>query len=588
MKKKVTPFIVAIVFIMIVFLLGALANWIEKNKPSDTKADLQSYFGFNGDLSQISHLSVSKADEIALIVDNEMIESRGVLLNDVIYLPKDMVQKYLNSRFYWDSNENLLLYTTPTEIIKAEVGSKEYSLGKNKQNMEYPIVKTEGDDVYIAADFVQNYTNFDYKLSKEPNRLQIITKWGDKQVTEVKKEAAIRVKSNIKSDILSEIKPGITLFVIEQQDEWVKVRTDDGLIGYVQKKFIQSLRNENYSREFTEPVYTNIKKNYTINMAWHQVTSVEANNQLSNIVAGIKGVNTISPTWFSIADNEGNIKSIASASYVGLAHRCNMEVWALVDNFGTNFTTKEVLSYTTKRERMINQLISSAIEYGLDGLNIDFESIPEAAGEDFIQFIRELSIKCRLNGIVLSIDNYVPGYTDYYNRKEQGIVADYVIIMGYDEHNGKSKKSGSVASLPFVRQGIEKTLLEVPADKVINAIPFYTRLWKEKPKTQEQIAAEDANSEFVPYTLESEALGMNAMDKIISVNGLEPVWDEAAGQYYIEYAKDGITYKSWIEEERSIEERLKLMNEYKLAGVAHWKIGLEKSSIWDVILKYTN
>lgn len=588
MKKKITPFIVAVVFILIVFLLGAVANWIEKNKPSDTKADLLSYFGFSGDLSQISHLSVSKADEIALIVDNEMIKARGVLLDNIIYLPKEMVQQYLNSRFYWDENENLLLYTTPTEIIRTEVGSKEYSIGKNKQSREYPIVKAEGDDVYIAADFVQSYTNFDYKLSAEPNRMQIITEWGDKQITDVKKTAAIRVKNNIKSDILYEAQPGTILFVVEQQGEWVKVRTEDGFIGYIQEKYIQNLRQQNFSREFSEPEYTNINKNYTINMAWHQVTTADANNQLSNIVAGIKGVNTISPTWFSIADSEGNMKSIASAAYVSLAHRCGMEVWALVDNFGTNFTSKEVLSYTTKRERLINQLISAAIEFDLDGLNIDFESIPESAGEDFIQFIRELSTKCRLNGIVLSIDNYVPGYTDYYNRKEQGIVADYVIIMGYDEHNPKSATSGSVASIPFVRRGIEETLQEVPAEKVINAIPFYTRLWKEKPKTQEQINAEDANSDFVPYTLESEALGMSAVDKVIAVNGLEPVWDENTGQYYIEYAKDGITYKSWIEEERSIEEKLKLINEYKLAGVAAWKIGLEKSSIWDVILKYTN
>lgn len=587
-KNKIAPPFVAGVFIIIVLAIVFSISMIGKYSPSKEMADMQKYFGFEGDLSTHTHLSMTKADEVAIIINDEQIKGRGILIDGKVYLPAKVVQEYLNSRFYWDSYENVLLYTTPTEIIRAEVGSSEYSIGKNKQAAEAVIVKTEGSEVYIEVGFVQAYSNIDYQLSIEPNHMQIITQWGDKNVVNAKKDAVIRQRGGIKSSILKKVKEGETLFIIEELENWTKVRSQDGVIGYISKKQITASRTENYIREFAEPIYTSIKKDYTINMAWHQVFNSEGNNKLSNIIADVKGVNTISPTWFSLADNEGNIKSIASTSYVNLAHRCGMEVWALVDNFGADVSTRELLKYTSKRERLINQLISAAIEYNLDGLNIDFESLPQEAGGDFIQFVRELSTKCRINGIVLSIDNYVPGYTGYYNRAEQGVVADYVIIMGYDETTTKSEKSGSVASIGYVRQGIEDTLKEVPAEKIINAIPFYTRLWKETPKTQEQTASEDANSEYIPYTLSCETLGMRAMDKVIGANGLEQVWDEARQQYYIEYIKDGITYKSWLEEERSIEAKLKLIKEYKLAGVAEWKIGLEKSSIWDVIIKYTN
>lgn len=309
------------------------------------------------------------------------------------------------------------------------------------------------------------------------------------------------------------------------------------------------------------------------------------------MIADMKGVNVISPTWIKLADNEGNIESIASSDYVNLAHRCNMEVWALVDNFKEEVKSKEIFSYTSKRENLINQLIAEVLKYNIDGINIDFEGLSPEVGEDYIQFIRELSIKCRINGIVLSIDNYnyvEEAGTGYYDRAAQGEVADYIINMGYDEHTGDTGKSGSVASIDYVRRGIENTLQEVPAEKVINAIPFYSRLWQETPKTQEELAAEDASEEYIPYKLSSEFMGMDTMESRCNAAGAEKVWDETTCQYYFEYVQDGITYKAWMEEERSIEEKLKLMKEYNLAGVAAWKLGFERDSIWDTIIKYTN
>lgn len=590
-KRNIMTVIVAVVFIVIILALCVITSQIEKHRPSNRLADLNEYFGFEGDLSGQGALGMKKSDEVALIIDDQILEEKGVLIENEIYVPEDVIQKYLNKRFYWDANENLLTYTTPTDIIRVEVGSKEYSVGKNKQSVEYQIVKTDGSKAcYIALDFVTMYTAVEGSFyDGEPRRAQLTTKWGERELTSAGKEtAAVRLQANIKSDILTQIDASQKVEVLDKEGDWYKVLAPGGYIGYMQKKQAADLSTDVSSSEFVAPEYTSIKKDYKINMAWHQVTNENGNKQLSSVIENVKGVNTISPTWFSLSDNEGNFTSLASSSYVSLAHRCGMEVWALIDNFSGEVSSKEVLSYTSKRERLINQLVAAAVEYDLDGLNIDFESIPEEAGEDFIQFIRELSTKCRVNGIVLSIDNYVPGYTDYYDREEQGIVADYVIIMGYDEHSGASEESGSVASLPYVKEGIESTLAQAPAEKVINGIPFYSRLWKETPKTEEELAAEDVNSEYRPYHLSSEAVGMTTMDKIVAQSGAELIWDDTAKQNYLEYAADGVTYKMWLEDAASIEEKLKLMSSYQLAGVAEWKLGLEKSEIWDVIVKYTN
>lgn len=563
-RRKVIPVLVAIALIILAASVMAAVSLIKKYTPTKERADLNEYF------------SLTEDDEAAVIIGNELLEAKGMVVGEEIYIDYDTVKTYLNARFYWDSNENLLLYTTPDDVIRADLGSRDYYVTKEKISENYDVFKMDGGKAYVAIDFVQKYTNLEYKYLPDPNRIQITSEWGGVTYADVRKDGNVRLRGGIKSEILTEAVKGDSVFVIERGEKWAKVRTADGYIGYIENKRLTADKTKETSREFEEPVYTGISKDHKINLVWHQVTNQAANNSMLTLVAGTKGINTISPTWFSISDNEGNISNLASANYVNHAHQIGIEVWGLVDNFKEGVSTLDVLSYTSKRERLTNQLIAAAIEYNLDGINVDFEQLSVETGEPFIQFIRELSIKCRKNGIVLSVDNYVPeAYSNHYNRTEQGIVADYVIIMGYDEHFAGSEESGSVASLEFVKRGIENTLKEVPKEKVINAVPFYTRLWKEV-------------SEGDTVKITSEALGMKEAETRLSANGVTPVWDDAAGQYYAEYEKDGAVYKVWLEEEKSIEEKMKLVSEYELAGVGAWKLGLEKSTIWDVIIKYVN
>ena len=577
LKKKIISVLATLVLLIIVIIIYVVGNIIEKYTPTDKEANLTEYF------------ALSSEDEVALILQDTKAEEKGLIFSDEIYLEYSTVKKYLNPRFYWDPNENVLLYTTPSDVITASVGSKDYYISKNKNTENYVIVKVDGNNAYIALDYIQKFTNVAYERFSEPNRVHITYEWGNVTYAQIKKDDSIRVKGGIKSPILTNVMEGSKVAVLEQGDEWSKVRSEDAFIGYVKNKNLINSVQETESRSFDEPVYTSISKDYDINLTWHQVTQNAANPKLLTLLANTKGINTVSPTWFSLSDNDGNFTSLADATYVQHAHQLGIEVWALIDNFNSNVSTYEVLSYTSKREKLINQLIAAAIEYNLDGINIDFEELKAEEGEHFVQFIRELSIKCRNNGIVLSIDNYVPTeYSALYNRKEQGIVADYVIVMGYDEHFSTSEEAGSVASIGFVKSGIENTLKEVPKEKVINAIPFYTRLWIKTPKSEEEVASENESTEFIPYKLSSEIYSMANQEKLISANGLEPTWDETTGQYYAQYEKDGVTYEIWLEEEASIEEKMKLVDQFEIAGVASWKLGLEKKSVWDTIIKYVN
>ncbi len=576
---------VCIFIILALVVLCGTILW-KKYSPSDKKANRKEYYG------------ITNEEQLAVIVNNQILEPKGKMIDGTLYLEYSAVRDYVNEGFYWDANENLLLYTLPNDMVSVSVGSREYAVSKEKKSEEYVILKTEGSTAYIALDFVKKYTDIEYKMYKSPNRRVIQSDWSDAKVATTKNNSAIRMRAGVKSPILTETKSDDVVRIIEKEGKWRKVRTNDGFVGYIKQSDLKDEKTKTYKREFKEEKFTNIKKDYTINMAWHQVSSRSANNQVLEMIANTKGLTTLSPTWFSVKDTKGNITSIASSEYVNYAHQSNIEVWGLVRNFDplnqegikTSEETHELLSRTSSRENLTNQLISEALQVGLDGINVDFETVAEKTGEHYIQFIRELSVKCRKNGIVLSVDNYVPkGYNAHYHRKEQGIVADYVIIMGYDEHFAGSYESGSVASIGYVKEGIQETLKDVPASKVINAMPLYTRLWKEVPKTEAELS-EQAGTEAGKYSTKvtSETVSMKRTDKVLEQFGAEAKWDSKTGQNYAQWEKDGATYKIWLEDEKSIEEKLKVMKANKLAGTSVWKLGFESQGLWELILKYVN
>lgn len=566
--------------IVIIAAIAAFFLW-RRYGPSDQQADRNEYYGIESD------------GQLAIVVNNEVLEPRGMISDGRAYVEYAIVRDYINQRFYWDPGENVLLYTLPTDTVSVGVGASEYTLANQKTSTDYVILRTEGSTAYIALDFVAQYTDMSYEVFTDPDRVVVVTE-KEETVAEVKRDTQVRYQGGVKSPILTEVSKGDTVAVIEDEGDWKKVRTQDGFIGYLKQNRLRDEQKTTYDRGFEEPVYTNISKDYVINMAWHNVTNSDANSSVLEMIASTKGLNTISPTWFHVADTSGNLESIASSEYVNYAHQSNIEVWAAIRDFDGGISSQEesyaLLSSTSSRTNLINQLMAAVFQTGIDGINVDFEMISEECGEHYIQFIRELSVQCRKNNIVLSVDNYVPqNYNQQYHRGEQGAVADYVVIMGYDEHYGGSPEAGSVASYDFVKAGIENTLEEVPAEKVINAVPFFTRVWEETPKTEEEIAAAQG-TDAAEYTMNvtSTAYGMADARAVVEQAGAQITWDETTQQNYATWEANGVTYEVWLEDAQSLEPRLKLMKDYGLAGTAAWRLGQETSDIWELILQYVN
>ena len=538
------PVLVVCLLIVLVSLAGVAAYGINKLIPSRKQMDLTEYYGQDAE------------GEAALVLGTEKTEEKALISGNDVYLPLDIVNGYLNQRYYWDSENNKILYATPTSLTEEAASEK---AGGN--------VWLKDDTVYLKLDYVKKYTDIDAYIYQDPYRIAIQYKFSNVETVTVKKDTVIRYRGGIKSPILTKVPKNTVLRLMNEGEDWDQVATDDGYIGYIQKKKVSASDTTDYERSFKAEAYTYLTMDEPVNLVWHQVTSTDANSYFSDAVQNMTGVNVISPTWFTVADNNGNVSSLASGEYVMQAHEKGLKVWGLIDNFSENMSTTEVLSKTSSRQNLESQLITYALKVGLDGINVDFESLSEDVGIHFLQFLRELSIQCHANNLVLSVDNPVPeDFTSHYDRAEQGKVVDYVIIMGYDEHYVGSD-AGSVASLPWVEKGIKDTLAEVPAKRTILAIPFYTRLWK----------TTDGGA------LTSEAIGMDQAQQEISANGVETYWDKNTSQNYGKYESDGATYQIWLEDSKSIAEKVKLISKYKLAGVAEWKLGFENSGIWSVI-----
>ena len=543
MNKKYKPIIAVIVLIILVAILGVVTHVVRKYIPTSEKMNMNEYYG---EMSE---------GEIALILGTEKLDERGLVDGDRVYLPLDVVNTYLNQRYYWDSENQQVLYATPSELTSASASSESGDQ-----------VWLKNDKVYLNLTYVQQYTDIDAYITKDPYRIAIQYKFKNVKTVKVKKNTSIRYRGGIKSPILTSVKKGTQLRLIEEMDNWDQVATDDGYIGYIDKKKVGKVEKTSSERSFEKEQYSYLTMDEKVNMVWHQVTSTDANAYFADATANMTGVNVISPTWFYLTDTSGNIASIASADYVSQAHEKGLQVWGLIDNFTQEVSTTETLSNTAARQNIISQLIQTATDVGMDGINVDFESLSEDVGIHFLEFLRELSIECHKNNLVLSVDNPVPeDFTSHYDRAEQGRVVDYVIIMGYDEHYVGSD-AGSVASLPWVEEGIQDTLAEVPAERVINAVPFYTRLWK-----------------TTGGNVSSEAIGMDQAQQVIAENNVETYWDKTTSQNYGKYDIDNSTCQIWLEDAQSIAEKVKLVPKYDLAGVSAWKLGFENSGIWQVI-----
>lgn len=557
--KKAIPVIVALVLIVLIGVgYGGKIMW-DRYSYSSEKADLDEYYGVT-------------EGQLAIILQDDRIPENALAVGPDVYFEYNTVKTYLNDGFYMDKDAGKLLYTTPLDIVAAVLGETEYSDGDGVHEAGAAACLQRDGNIYIAAEYIRRFTNYSYEVFDR--HVQVYTEWGEKATAEIAKDTQLRVKGGIKSPILKELERGETVEVLEEMETWSRVKTSDSMIGYVENK-----RLGNYGTEQETPVtdyveeYTSIAMDGKVCLGWHSIGGVGGNATLDAMLEESRGINVIAPTWFSLTDNEGSFRSYAAREYVDKAHGAGIQVWGVWDNFNYELETStpvssyEVLSSTSKRQRLAQNIVETAAGLGLDGVNIDFEGISVECGEHYVQFLRELSVLCRKEKLILSTDNYVPfQFNNHYRLDTQGKVVDYVIIMGYDEHWHGSGDPGSVASIGYVSNGLDKTLEQVPAEKIVNALPFYTILWK---------------TEGTQVT--DQYITLSNMKSFVSRLSQPPVWDEDTCQNYAEWQNGNARYQIWIEDEESIKVKLNVMSSKGIGGVAVWRIGYGTPEAWALV-----
>lgn len=557
-QNKKLPVLIVIILIVLVLAVSFIYERLHADTPTDKMADLN-------DIYQ------SEDGTAAVIANGVLSEARAEWRGQTAYLNLGIVRDELNDHFYWDDNEKLLLYTTANEVVRADAESTYQGV---------PVFFEQGKNdaaesrVYISLDYVSCYTNMQVETYSAPSRVFLRTIYGESEYADVAEETAVHSKANVKSPLLVKASAGSRLWVIrEEGSDWLYVYVggeDGGVVGYVQRKLVSNLETVDDAGPYQQPEYTHLSLSEPIRMVWHQVFQESGLDAWDSLMENVSGVNVLAPTWFSIVDSEGTVESRANQEYVDRAHANGMQIWALVENINSEvkLDNARLLNTTSSRNRIIQTLIEQALAYGIDGLNVDLEGLPSSAGSGYIQFIRELSVECRKNGLILSVDNYVPSaWTTHYQRDKQAEVIDYLVIMAYDEHYNGSE-AGSTASFPFVENGIANTIAQgVPADRIICAVPFYSRIWHG-----------DGSS------VSSETISMPNMQAYIAEHELTPVWEDDIAQNYVEYTdEEGTLNRIWIEDASSLQAKIDVIRNYSLAGVAGWKLGMETSDVWSIL-----
>lgn len=561
MKKKIIPTIIVIALIAVLGIFF-FRNYFLGFLYSSEKTDLNSYYGVKSD------------SDYAVVLQDALSDYHATIIDGSLYMDYDTVRSLLNRRFYYGEADGKVWYCLPDDKVVTTVGQTGYSTtaGGTTATKYVPAVLQDGT-LYLALDFVKLYTNFEYHPYTSPNRIVMYTKWGDQSVAEMTSSSNLRVTGGYRSSIVAPVSKGDSVIVLDQMQKWSKVMTEDGFIGYVENRCMGDVATKAQTpvTDYTEPTVQYKSLDKKINMAWHNISVADGNLTLDTYLNRTKDLNVIAPTWLTVSGDDGSMDlSKVSTDYVSTANSAGVQVWAVLDNFSSGTTYTSFLKTEASRTKVIDAAVDAAVQAGVTGINVDIESLQQTDGQDFVEFVRELSIACRANDLYISVDNYVPyNFNDYYDLGEQAAFVDYVVIMGYDEHYAGDDEAGSVASIDYVTYGITEALKWVPKERLINGVPFFTRIW---------ITNSDG--------LTSQAVGMEDCRTFIKNHNITMQWDDSVGQQYGETTENGTTYQVWQEGPRSIGLKLSVMQENGLAGVAEWCLGFDDDQIWDTIANY--
>ena len=513
-------------------------------------------------------------DKINVIINNNDVTKSMkydiYIEDDVIYMSTKDIANFFDEDIYYDNMYNQIITTSDVKVATLKLQEKEMNVNGSKVKIYGMATKKDGN-FYLPFSELNDVYNVEVKYIKESNILTIDSLDRKQEKANVSKDIRVKYKPTVFSKTVDKVKKADSVIVISKLDNgWAKIRTNAGVIGYT--KDITNI----YTVREEMKIEKQIKEQ--VSLVWDYYSEYASAPDRSG--ANIKGVNVVSPTMANIIrTGKGKLNINIGESgeqYIKWAHNNNYIVWALVSNNSYKTPTSEILNDYKLREYLISQIVNMAIKYDLDGINIDFEYMNESDRDMFSRFIIELAPRLKEYGKVLSVDVTAPdGSAEWslcYNRNKIGKVADYIIFMAYDQYGESSTTAGTTAGANWVEANIKKFVEreEVSSEKLILGMPFYTRAWRE--------TSEGAKSNVV---------AMKYVDSVVPEEA-ERKWNEDLKQYYVEYQKNGIDYKMWIEDEISIKAKFDLMNKYKLAGAAYWQKDMEKQSIWNVVEQEIN
>lgn len=512
-----------------------------------------------------------------IFVKGKLLDESAAGSGEQLKLPLPVLQEAVDPNIRYEKGTKSLILTTPVQVMHLQTGETEARLNNKQVQLRFA-PEEKNSLLYMPVQPLKELYGIAVHEDSDTGAV-LLMKAGDTiQMGKVNGAAdsktSLRKGPSKHEPILADMPGGTSIRVWETDESWYFVQMDNGYAGYVPKSKVTLGEKKTVDAVPQQPTQAERSwKGKPVNLAWEAVYQKKPD---PSVIDKLSGVNVVSPTWFSIIDGEGNVRSNADTAYVTKAHARGMEVWGLLNNsFDPDLTTSAMATYET-RLNTINQTLQFAKMYHLDGINLDFENVKTKDGENVSQFVRELKPLARASGLIVSVDVTPKSgsemWSRFLDRRSLGETADFIVLMAYDEHWAASPKAGSVSSLPWAEAAVRKILEEdaVPSEKLILAVPLYTRIWSEELK--------DGKTK-----VSSKAVGMKTVDDILTEKKLKLKYLEDVKQNYVEYTEDGVQKKIWIEDKTSLKERVKLAKELQLGGVAAWTRSFGTEEAWNVL-----
>lgn len=494
--------------------------------------------------------------------------------NNNVFLSLADIRNYFDKYIEYNKENGDIVTTSEINIAKMSTKNNEITINGEEEKLNSSAIE-KNDTIYLPfSEISEKVYDVDLEYIQDTNTIIIDSLDRKQEVANTTKETKLKYKSQTLSGTLEKIEANEQVVYIEETNNWAEVRSKDGTIGYIKKEDLGNVEVAREAKEYIDKVEGKV------NLVWDYYSEyAKAPDRMGETM---DGVNVVSPSFFSLErESNGEIYDNAKddgAEYIEWAHNNNYQVWAMFSNNSLKDTTSQILNDYEKREAMIENLMDLVEEYNLDGVNVDFENMNESDKNVYSRFLIELAPRLKKIGKTLSVDVTAPDGSETwslcFDRNTIANVADYIVFMAYDQYGTSSNKAGTTAGYNWVEANIKKFLgqEDVDPEKIILGIPLYMRLWEED---------DDG-------TAKPEVVNMKDMFDVLPENQVAK-WDEELKQYYVEYEEDGKTYKMWVENEKSVGEKINLANQYNLAGIAFWEKDRETNDeFWTFVKEQLN